>query len=332
LIDTSQAVRETEMTLRFAMIGTGRIAETKLLPALNAAHGAQLWSVLSRDKSRASSVASQFNAGSPNAAHDSLDALLADPDLDAVLIATPDKVHADQAIAAARAGKHVFCEKPMATSSDEAQAMVAACAEAGVKLGVAYHLRWHGAHRTLFEQVQAGKLGDLRHIRVQWNLLAADDNNWRAHTEVGKWWSLAGVGTHCLDQILWYMTPTCGEVVNVTSVISRKVWGGHNDETALIAMMFENGATADLCSSVVFAAPTRFELYGTKGYAVSENTMAETGEGTMTTHDGPFNYAYVDCYRAEIEDFAAAARDDREPEVDGVVGARNVEILCQASD
>ncbi len=210
--------------------------------------------------------------------------------------------------------------------------MVAAASEAGVNLGVAYHLRWHGAHRPLFNDAVAGKLGDLRHIRVQWSSLAADDSNWRARTDIGKWWSLAGVGTHCLDQILWYMTPTCGDLVEVKSVISRDVWKGPNDETALISMRFANGATADLCSSVVFAAPTRFELYGSKGYAVSEGTVGVSGDGTMTTHEGPVDYTFVDCYRAEIEDFAAAVRENRPPEVDGEMGARNVEILCQATD
>ncbi|MGI9421682.1 MAG: Gfo/Idh/MocA family protein [Hyphomicrobiaceae bacterium] len=320
------------MTLKIAMIGTGRIAETKLMPALQSADGAELWSVLSRDKNRAASVAQSFGARSPNAAHDSLEALLADPELDAVLIATPDKIHAEQVIAAARARKHVFCEKPMATSVEEANAMVSACEEAGVKLGVAYHLRWHGAHRPLFQSVQEGELGDLRHIRVQWSSPAPDDSNWRARTDVGKWWSLAGVGTHCLDQILWFMTPTCGDVVDVRSIISRSVWGGPNDETALITMRFESGATADLCSSVVFAAPTRFELYGSKGYALGEGTVGTTGEGTLSNASGPIGYDYVDCYRAEIEDFAGAVRDNRAPEADGEMGARNVAILCQATD
>jgi predicted dehydrogenase len=320
------------MSLKFAMIGAGRIAETKLLPALAQADGAELWSVLSRNRHRAQTVADQFGATSPNPAYDDLDELLADEELDAVLIATPDKLHAPQTLAAARAGKHVFVEKPMATSVEEADAMVAACREADVKLGVAYHLRWHGAHRPLFQAVGKGALGDLRHMRVQWSSHAADDSNWRARTDVGKWWSLAGVGTHCLDQVLWFMQPACGDVVDVKSIISRSVWGGPNDETALITLQFQSGATADLCSSVVFQAPTRFELYGSKGYAIGEGTVATTGEGEMWTHEGRWDYQYVDCYRAEMEDFAAAVRDDRAPEVDGVMGQKNVAILCQATD
>ncbi len=320
------------MPLNIAMIGTGWIAEDKLLPALKAAGGAQLWSVLSRSKARADAVAAKFTAASPNPAHDSLDTLLADPDLDAVLIATPDKLHAEQAISAARAGKHVFCEKPMATAKDKAHAMVAACNAADVKLGVAYNMRWHGAHRTLFDEVTGGKFGDLRHMRVQLSYLAPDDSNWRAAGDFGKWWSLASIGTHGLDQILWFMTPACGAVTEVKSVITHNVWGGPHDETAILALKFKNGATAELCSSVVFDGPNRFELYGTKDYAVGNDTLGMTGTGTMATSTGAFDYNYVDCYLAEIEDFVAAVRDNRTPEVDGKMGALNVDILCNATD
>ena len=155
------------MALKVAMIGTGRIAEMRLLPALSNTDDAVLWSVLSRDTARASEVAKKYGAQSANAAHDNIESLLADPEPDAVIIATPDKLHSAQAIAAAKAGKHVFCEKPMTTSLSEADAMIEACDAAGVKLGVAFHLRWHAGHRKLFEAVGDGMLGDLRHIRVQ---------------------------------------------------------------------------------------------------------------------------------------------------------------------
>lgn len=319
------------MPLKMAMLGTGRIAQNKLLPALAKTNDAVLWSVLSRDAARAGEIAKTFGAQSPTPGYSDLDALLADPELDAVLIATPDKLHAEQAIAAARAGKHVFTEKPMTTSVQEADAMIAACREAGVKLGVAFHIRWHAGQRKLHQAVHDGLLGDLRHIRVQWSFLAPDAENWRAGTDVGRWWGLAGVGTHCLDQILWFMEPTCGEVVDIKSIITHDVWKGPNDETALISLRFANGATADLCSSVLFQAPTRFELYGSAGYAVGEDTVFTTGEGRMWTNKGPFDFTPVDPYQAEIEDFAAAVRDDRAPEVDGEMGRKNTAILVKAT-
>ena len=320
------------MPLKIAMIGTGRIAENKLLPALEKTDKAVLWSVLSREKSRAGEIAKRFSAQSAAPAHDDLDTLLADPDLDAVLIATPDKMHAEQAIAAAKAGKHVFSEKPMTTSIEEADAMVAACKDAGVKLGVAFHNRWHAGLRKLHEAVSEGQLGDLRHMRVQWSFLAPDAGNWRAGTDVGKWWGLAGVGTHCLDQILWFLEPTCGEVVEMKSIITKDVWKGPNDETALITMKFASGATADLCSSVLFQAPTRFELYGSRGYATGEDVVFTTGGGTMQLNGKPWDFTPNDPYQLEIEDFAAAVAEDRAPEVDGEMGRRNTEILVRATD
>ena len=320
------------MTLKMAMIGTGRIAEGKLLPALRDAESAELWSVLSRDKSRAEAVAREFAAGASNPGHDDLNTLLADPDLDAVIIATPDKLHAEQAIAAAKAGKHVLCEKPMTTSNEDAESIIQACKDAGVTLGVAYHIRWHDGLRRLHSAVHNDKvIGDLRHMRVQWSFQAPDDGNWRAGSDVGKWWGLAGVGTHCLDQILWFMEPTCGDVVEVESLISKDFFKGPNDETAMVSLKFANGMTAELTTSVLFQAPTQFELYGSKGWARGEDAVGTTGAGRMWTSAGEWPFEVVDGYRLEIEDFAAAVRNGREPEATGEMGAKNVQILLKAT-
>jgi len=320
------------MTLNIAMLGTGRIADQELAPALAQARAARLWSVLSRDAARAGEFAERHGAAASNPAHTSLDTLLADGDLDAVLIATPDKLHAGQAIAAARAGKHVLTEKPMATSISDAQAMVDACDEAGVTLAVAYHMRWHAGHRKLAELVHAGRLGTLRHMRVQWTFLASNDENWRASPEVGRWWGLAGVGTHCLDQVRWLMTPSCGEIVVQENLISRDVWQGPHDETALVSLGFESGATAEICSSVLFNAPKRMEVYASEDYAICDDTLGPHGAGTISIGGEPMSFEVTNPYVGEIADFAAAVHDARAPEVDGREGKRNVEILVAASD
>lgn len=318
------------MPLNIAMLGTGRIADGQLAPAINAANGVRLWSVLSRDSERAKKFAIDHNAAAPEPAHSDLDALLADDALDAVLIATPDKLHLQQALAAARAGKHVFTEKPMATESEDARTMVDACAKAGVKLGVAYHMRWHAGHRSLAKAAHDGQFGTLRHMRVQWTFLAADASNWRARPDVGRWWGLAGVGTHCLDQIRWFMTPSCGDVTRLESLIGRSVWGSPHDETAMLSMELASGSTAELTTSVVYDGPKRMEVYGTEGWAMCEDTLGPHGAGRIWTDKGPWEYQSVNPYIGEIEDFVAAVENDRAPEVDGEEGARNVELLVQA--
>ena len=321
---------DTARPLRIAMIATGGIAETALAPAIRRAAGAELWSVLSRDAGRARDFAERHGAASPRPAHTDIDALLADPALDAVVIASADALHAGQCVAAARAGKHVLCEKPMATCAADAQRMTTACRDAGVRLGIAYHMRWHRGHRALARAAHAGRFGVLRHMRVQWSMRAPDDSNWRARSEVGRWWGLAAVGTHCLDQVRWYMLPSCGEVVRLTPVVTRSVFRGPHDETALLALEFESGATAEICTSVLFEAPRRMEVYGSDGYALFDDTLGRYGAGRIATHEGEHGFETADPYTGEIEDFAAAVRADRDPEVNGEEGARNVALLEEA--
>ncbi|MCB1739271.1 MAG: Gfo/Idh/MocA family oxidoreductase [Gammaproteobacteria bacterium] len=317
------------MAVKIAMIATGRIAETQLAPAIAAAPGAELWSVLSRDKSRAQAFADKHGAGSSSPAYTDLNALLADDELDAVLIASPDKLHAEQAIAAARAGKHVLCEKPMTTDNEASQAMLEACDKAGVKFAIAYHMRWHDGHRKLAAAAHAGKFGTLRHMRVQWPMQSSPDN-WRAGTELGRWWPLSGVGTHCLDQIRWFMCKDHGEVVRLQSLITREVYKGPHEETAVLAMQFESGATAEMCNSVLFPGPRLMELYGSDGFALCENTLGPDGGGSIRTHEGTYAFEVVNPYVGEVVDFVRAIEENREPEVTGAEGARNVALLLEA--
>ncbi len=318
------------MTVNIAMLGTGSIADDVLAPALQRVAGARLWSVLSRDRDRARAFAQRHGALAPAPVHDVLDTLLADSDLHAVIIAAPDYLHAPHAIAAARAGKHVFTEKPMATGIAEGEAMVRACDDAEVMLAVGYHLRWHAGHRKMLRLIRAGGVGDLHHMRVQWTFQVSDARNWRAQRDTASWWSLSGVGTHCLDLIRWVMVPACGEVVSLASTISREVWHGPNDETAVVALRFASGATAEFCSSVLFAAPSRAEVYGSDGYIRCEDTLTRRAAGSIDTHQGSLEFDVADPYAGEIRDFVAAIENHRKPEVDGREGLRNVELLAQA--
>ncbi len=318
------------MTMNIALLGTGRIAGGYLAPALARVDGARLWSVLSRDAGRGRAFAQHHGACAANAVHTDLDRLLADGDLDAVLIATPDKLHSPQCVAAARAGKHVLVEKPMATDVAAAEDMVEACDTAGVTLAVAYHMRWHAGHRQLAAAVHGGRLGTLRHMRVQWTFLAQSDDNWRAASEVGRWWGLAGVGTHCLDQVRWLMLPGCGEIVSQKNLIGREVWKGPHDETALVSLGFESGATAEICSSVLFNAPKRMEVFGSDTYAICDDTLGPGGGGAISIGGEPMEYHVADPFAGEIADFVAAVGEGRAPEVDGREGLRNVKTLVAA--
>lgn len=318
------------MTTNLALLGPGGIARNALAPALTHVPDARLWSVLSRDRGRAEAFAKEFGAASPDPVYTDLDALLDDPELHAVIIATPDKLHAEQGVRAAKAGKHVFIEKPMVTNRDEGRKLIEACRQAGVRLGVAYHLRWHAGHRELTRRVKAGELGELRHMRIQWTFKAKDDSNWRASPDVGRWWGLAGVGTHCVDLVRWMMVPQCGEVEEVRGLITRDVYKGPHDENAVVAVRFASGATAEIFTSVLVRSSPRFEIYGSENAAIADGTLGPHGKGEIRIGGTPLPFTPADPYEGEIADFVAAVREERKPEVPGEEGLRNVEVLLRA--
>jgi len=315
--------------LNIAILGTGGIASGGHAPALLQSKHAQLWSVLSRDLDRAKQFAREFKAQASSPAHTSLESLLGDPALDAVIIATPDKLHAEQAVAAANAGKHVLLEKPLATDAGGIARIVETCARTQITLALCYRLRWHAGHRLVVDAVRAGRFGDIHHVRSLWTSRQSDASNWRASPEVGRWWALGANGTHLVDLSRWILKPAQGEMTRIKSVIAREHWGGEHDETAVAAFKFEGGATAEICTSVLFDAPSRLEIYGSKGWAICEGTFSREGAGRIWTNEGEMKFPIVNPFAGLIDDFVQAILERRRPEVDAAEGARNAQILLE---
>lgn len=315
--------------LKIGIVGTGNIASSGHGPAfLNGEH-VKLWSVCSRDMARAIDFAKRFGATSPKAAYVNLEEMLSDPSLDAVLITSPDRLHFEHALQAIRAKKHVLLEKPATTNVEEGLQLEHESKLHDVRVGIAYHMRWHSGHRQLHAAVAKGSFGVIRHIRAHWSWHSLDSSNWRASEDLGRWWSLAGVGTHMLDQIRWFMVPSCGEVTKLSSLTANSVWKGPHDEIAIVAMQFENGSTAEFCSSALFESPTRFEVYGEVGFAIAENTLGRHGAGRIITGLGLLEFEVKNPFTEQLDGFAKAITMGVEPEVGIAEGARNVELLSQ---
>jgi len=315
--------------LTVGVIGPGAIADERLVPALKRVPGAELWSVCSRSPERALNFATRHGARSPSPAYSDLAAFLADPALQVVLITSTDLMHAPHALAALQAGKHVMVEKPMATSTAEAEQMLAAARAANKKLAVGYHLRFHAGHRLVADLLKRGRIGTPRHMHVRWTM-TAPPADWRAAAETGKWWSLGAVGTHALDLVRWLMTPTGGKIVSVQSVLGHNVYGGPHDETAVVSLGLESGATAQVVSSVVFRAPRVVEIFGSAGSIVCLETLGPRGAGSITVCGEQLPFAVEDPYEKELESFLQSIRHGGRVEVDGQDGLDNVTLLERA--
>lgn len=313
--------------IRVGLIGPGSIADERLIPALARIPGAVFWSVLGREQGKAQAFAEKHGARAAQAAFAHLGTFLADPQLDAVIIASPDKLHAAQAVAAARAGKHVFVEKPLATSSRDARRIVSACKKAGVKLAVGYHLRYHVGHRKvalLVADPLTSPIGSIRHINVSWTM-QAKTADWRADGKLGQWWSLAALGTHSLDLVSWLLG--ADKVKSSSCVVSSPVFGSAHDETSLVSLVFESGVTAQILSSVILRAPRVVEIFGSKGVIRCVETLGPRGTGSITVNGDELKFDPQDPYFGELQDFVVSVSHGEEPGVNGDAGAANVALL-----
>src|SRR5215813_7363562 len=189
------------MTLGIALLGTGGIALHAFVPAVHAVDEARLVAVLSRDKARGAAFAQQH--GIPEV-YDNLDALLRSPQVDAVIVATPDAMHEPQVIAAVQAGKHVLCEKPMATTYAGCQRMAEAIRASGITFAMGYNNRFSDGIQRIKALLDGGHIGPVRYARAFMTAAAQDPRGWRAHSEHSRYWALSGVGTHAIDLWRWY--------------------------------------------------------------------------------------------------------------------------------
>lgn len=181
--------------LRMGVLSPARIAVEKVLPALARAQRCEVVAIASREPARARKAAEAL--GIPRV-HESYAALLADPDVDAVYIPLPNHLHAEWTISAARAGKHVLCEKPLAMTVDEAKEMVGACRQAGVVFMEAYMYRFHPQWVRVRDLVTSGRIGSLRTVQTFFAYRNVDPDNIRNIAAFGGG-ALMDIGCYPID-------------------------------------------------------------------------------------------------------------------------------------
>src|SRR3954471_23065833 len=162
--------------------------------------------------------------------YDTYEKALADPNVDAFVLATPHSLHSPQVIAAAQAKKHVFCEKPFALTKAHAEAAVAATTKAGVTLGLGYNRRFHPEITRLRQQIRSGELGTVLHIDATMtfpNALALTPEAWRAHKDETPCGGLTPMGVHAIDG----MIDLCGEIDQVYCQSFHRIVPVDSDDT-----------------------------------------------------------------------------------------------------
>jgi predicted dehydrogenase len=300
--------------IRAAIVGLGRWGRS--LVASVQGKSAQLRFVRAHTRTRAS--AEDFCRQHDVPLVDSYKQILADPDVDAVVLATPHSLHASQIIAAAVAGKHIHVEKPITLDRASADRALEAARKAGVVLAVGYCRRFHPSIVEVRQRLGKGWLGAVVAIVAQHTTSTAQfvaPDNWRAAPEEAPGGALTAVGVHALDHMIEF----AGRVCDVRCVTGRTI-PGPSDDTTTVMLRFEAGATGLIFCSVATPTNFSFTLYGSKGMAEISKPNLQTLRFVPTSDQPPTGpivappdeiseHPGFDMLNAELTAFARAIRE-----------------------
>ena len=250
------------MGLRWGLIGSGDIARKRIAPALRDLASCDLVAVCRGRPALAEAFGREFGARRWYA---SPEELLADPEIDAVYLATPVHLHAPHAIAAAQAGKHVLCEKPMAMSVQECDAMIAACRANGVTLGIAYYRHLYPAVTRIRQLIASGEIGAVVMAQINafehFNPAPDHPRHWLVTARAGGG-PMFDFGCHRLEVLV----DLCGPVRDVKSVVGNVAFEREVEDTAIALLTFERGGYGTLAVTHAAREPQdTLDVFGTDG-------------------------------------------------------------------
>ncbi len=323
-----------DRTIRWGLIGASTIAHQYVIPAIKAQPDCEVLSVMSRSEERARAYANEN--GIAKSVH-RMDDLLSDPDVDAVYISTTNERHRDATLAAASAGKHVLCEKPLALEVPQAQQMVEECERAGVVLATNHHLRNAATHRTMKRLVSEGAIGEPLAARVFHAVyLPPDLQTWRVKSPDAGGGVILDITVHDTDTLRFVLG---AEVEEVTALGAGQGLAESQLQDAVMGVMrFDNGILAQFHDAYTIKhGLTGFQVHGTDASLIAENVMTQDPVGHVSLvklgNPEPVDLGKVeDLYTCGVRQFAAAIKGNGEPAATGQDGVRSLAVALAVAE
>ncbi len=315
--------------IRWGLIGCGDIARKRVARAIVDNPDCRLLAACRRDAERLREFCTAFSV---ERAYSNDVELINDPEVDAVYIATPVNLHLPQTIAAARAGKHVLVEKPMAMTVAECEEMIAACRASGVKLSVAYYRRFYPVVARMKQIIASGEIGRPLAVSVTtatpFAIHPNEDGYWRVIPEQGGGGALMDIGSHRINLML----DMFGEIAAVKAYCDTVAASYEAEDCASLVMRFQSGVHGSLqCFFGAAVDPDEFSVLGTKGRLLNaplnggELVVESDGGRCVESHPPHENLHYP-----LVADFVAALIENREPTVTGEEGCAASKVMQRA--
>jgi predicted dehydrogenase len=316
----------------YAVVGLGSISQQAVLPAFRHCKKARLVAVVSGDLKKAKRLAARFGAGS-SYTYNEYDACLANPDVDAVFIATDNGTHARFSARAAEAGRHVICEKPMATTVDECRQMIQACRKNKVRLMIAYRKYFEPASLALKKLITSGRLGKLKLIHSAFTIFLSPDRKvpaWHLDPLASGGGSLMDLGVYCVNTIRWLTGLDPSEAAAYSWTTDPIRFSGV-EESIGCQLKFPEDLFVQASASFGAAQANFLKVFGEKGWACLDPAFAYDEERHLFGKIGgrwfEKRFKIIDEFALELDAFADSIRLKHDPEPDGREGLHDVQTM-----
>jgi glucose-fructose oxidoreductase len=329
---TSGACRAqpTQRKLGYAIVGLGGYGRGIIIPQFANCASSRLAGLVSGDPEKARQVAAEH--GLPQRSiysYENFDRIRDNPDIDIVYVCLPNSMHAEYVIRAAKAGKHVMCEKPMAVSARECEAMIAACKAAGRKLMIGYRSRFEPHNLEAIRLARSGALGKLRYFRSEHGFNAGNPSQWRLRRALSGGGSLMDIGIYALNAARYV---TGEEPIAVTAHENTD----HNDprfreveDQIAFTLEFPSGVIGS-CHSMYSANQNHILMMGERGRVEMEPATRYSGNRMWTGRDGretELEPPARNQFAGQLDHLSECILTGREPIVGGEEGLRDIRLI-----
>ena len=313
--------------LGWALCGLGGLSEKQIAPALLKTERSRLAGIITDTPEKAKKWQAQYNIPDRSVyTYDTMSKMAHNKDIDVVYIVTPNALHAEQTIAAAKAGKHVYCEKPMEVSVERSQQMIDACKAANRKLGVAYRCQFDPLHQECIRLARSKELGDLRLIDAAFNINIGGPGQWRLTRALSGGGALMDVGIYAL-QAARYLS---GEEPVLVTALEQKtdpVRFAEVDQSMLWQMRFPSGVLANCSSSYDSGVGAYCRVSTQRGWFGMDPAFFYNGNRGRRSDGKDLAAPEIDLFAAQMDDFSRCIQENAPSKVSGEEGLRDVKIM-----
>jgi predicted dehydrogenase len=321
----------------YAVVGLGRIALGQVIPGIAQSKRSKLVAVVSGDAQKASTIAREYGLDAKNAySYDTFDQIKSNPAVDVVYIALPNSMHAEYTIRAAKAGKHVLCEKPMATSVGDAEKMVEACKQAGRKLMIAYRMQYEPFNRAAKNAVRNKELGAVKVIEMANAQSEGTPDQWRLKQAMSGGGSLVDVGIYCLNTARYL---TGEEPVSVSAMMYKTPndprFADVPEESIIFQLRFPSGILVNALSGYGSHRTQRYRVSAADGWMDLDPEFPYRGLRMRVGHaEGKVEKIEERVmeekhqFALEIDHFSQCVRENKQPFTPGEEGVQDMKLMA----